>query len=220
VSSETPAEAGAIQLPGILLVLSGPSGAGKSSIAQGLLEQTPELAFSVSHTTRTRRDGEVEGRHYHFIDEPSFRSMAARGEFLEWAKVHDRLYGTAAGPVRRTLGSGRDVLLDIDVQGAAQVRNQYPEAVGVFVLPPDFQALRSRLMGRSTDSPEQIDRRLAIARQELQEFQHYHYIIVNRILDSAVSDVRAILDAERHRASRMDGEAVRVLDGFPRGSAT
>src|SRR5262249_38131764 len=156
--------------------------------------------FSVSHTTRPPRPGETDGREYFFISEPAFREMAARGDFIEWATVHGRLYGTAAAPIRQALVRGEDVLLDIDVQGARQVRRGGPRAVTMFVLPPGSGPLRDRLAARGTENAEQLARRLARAREEAAAWAEYGYLIVNDELERAAEDLRAIVLAERCRA--------------------
>lgn len=197
-------------------MLSAPSGAGKSSITKIVLNRTSGLEFSVSRTTRPIRPGEQEGREYHFVDETAFRAMAARGEFLEWAEVHGRLYGTAAAAAAAVLDTGRDLLLDIDVQGAAQVRVRFPGSIGIFILPPDYETLRSRLRGRGSETPEQVAGRLAIAQREAVEHVHYDYIVVNRDLDEAAAEVGAIILAERRRAARMAAVAAGILGTFPK----
>jgi guanylate kinase len=199
---------------GILFVLSGPSGTGKTSIARLVLERTSGLVFSISCTTRPRREGEVEGRDYFFIEEERFSSMAAKGEFLEWAAVHGMSYGTPVEQVRRVVESGRDILLDIDVQGAAQVRLKRPDAASIFILPPDFETLRARLAGRRTESPAQVGRRLAVALAESAEFERYDYVVVNRELERTAEEVRAIVLAERRRTGRVKDEGVAILDSF------
>ena len=199
---------------GLLFVMSAPSGTGKSSLARRVLDRTEHLAFSVSHTTRAPRSDERDGREYHFIDEKQFRAMVSRDEFLEWAEVHGSLYGTSGGPARRILESGRDLLLDIDVQGAAQVRRSLPEAVTIFILPPDFETLRQRLVARGMDPPAQLERRLAAARAEAGEFRRYDYVVVNHDLDQAAEEVRSVVISERRRTSRMEEAAQEILATF------
>jgi guanylate kinase len=208
VSQEAPKQ-------GIIFVLSAPSGAGKSSIARAVLARTSGLRFSVSHTTRPRREGESDGREYHFTEESTFREMAAHGEFLEWAEVHDRLYGTASGPVMKLVASGQDVLLEIDVQGAGQVRESCRGSVSIFIVPPDYATLERRLSGRGSDSPVQIARRLAAAREEMAHESDYDYLVINRDLEEAAEDVRSIVLAERRRNARMRPEVERVMKSFP-----
>jgi guanylate kinase len=200
---------------GILLVISAPSGTGKSSIVRGLMASVPGIRFSVSFTTRPRRAGEEDGREYRFVDDARFDAMVASGAFLEWAHVFARRYGTGREETEAALGRGEDLLLDIDVQGARRVRESGIPAVSVFLLPPDFETLESRLRSRASDDEGQIARRLALARQEAAEFRHYDYLVINDELERAVADLRSIVLAERLRRSRLEAEAERVLATFP-----
>ncbi|MBZ0269370.1 guanylate kinase [bacterium] len=197
--------------PAFPLVLSGPSGAGKTSVAMWLLETDPAMVSSVSCTTRERRGAEVEGIDYFFIGESEFLSRRDRGEFVEWALVHGNLYGTPRGFLDRQVGQGRSVLLDIDVQGAMQIRASREDAVLVFLMPPSLEVLEQRLRGRSTDSDEVIERRLAAARREMRTASAYDYVLVNHDLARTQQAVQAIVEAERCRAAR-------VLDGSRRES--
>ncbi|MEM8663276.1 MAG: guanylate kinase [Pseudomonadota bacterium] len=195
---------------GILVVLSSPSGAGKSTLARLLLEQDRGLTLSVSVTTRQRRPSEVDGVHYHFVTARDFDRMLDRGELLEWAEVHGNKYGTPRDPVEQALCEGRDVLFDIDWQGADQMRAALPDdLVSVFVLPPSGEELRARLIRRAEDDEATIAKRLANAREELTHYADYDFVIVNDELQTALASVRAIVDAERHRRRRLAG-----LDGF------
>lgn len=187
---------------GILFILSAPSGAGKTTLSRHILERTPNLKLSISYTTRTPRPGEIEGRDYHFIEESRFVQLRADGAFAEWAEVHGLLYGTAREPLDTALAQGKDFLLDIDVQGAHQLRTAYPEAVSVFVLPPSWDELENRLRSRGTDHKEVIARRLQRAREETQELGNYDYVIVNDHLERATSLLSAIIQTERIRVSR------------------
>jgi guanylate kinase len=201
---------GALSRRGLMFVLSSPSGAGKSTLARLLLSEDKNLEISVSVTTRARRPSEVEGRHYHFIDKPSFDRMREHGELLEWAEVHGNSYGTPKAPVEKALAQGRDVLFDIDWQGTEQlsaIEAVKPDLVRVFVLPPSFPELRARLERRAEDASETIERRLANARVEIGKWGQYDYVIVNRDLDSSFPEVRAILTAERIRRDRVTGLA-------------
>lgn len=190
--------------PPFPLVLSAPSGAGKSTLARRLMERRADLAFSVSATTRAPRPGEVDGVHYHFVDRPAFERMIEEGALIEWAAVHGNLYGTPVSEVERARGAGRHLLLDIDVQGAEQVRARVPDAVLVFVLPPSGEVLAERLAGRGTDAADVRRRRLAAALGEVRRAPAFDYVIVNDELDRAADDLEAILDAEAHRARRVD----------------
>ncbi len=200
---------------GTLFVISAPSGTGKSSLARGLLARVEGLEFSVSYTTRPRRAGEEDGREYHFVPDERFDAMIAAGGFLEWAEVFGRRYGTGRGATEAALASGRDILLDIDVQGARKVRDSRFEAVFVFVLPPDFPALVKRLRSRGSEDEAQIARRLSRARQEAEEYRHYDYVVINDDLERAVGDLCSIVQAERQRTSRLEREADRILATFP-----
>ena len=198
---------------GVLFVLSSPSGAGKSTIARKLLAAEPELAMSVSATTRAIRPGEVDGRDYHFVDIEHFREMVADNAFLEWAHVFDERYGTPRAPVDAMLASGKDVLFDIDWQGAQQLHQiAGGDVVRVFILPPSMEELHRRLTNRRTDSAEIIDRRMARAASEISHWDGYDYVLVNDDVESCFEKVRTILAAERLKRSRQTG-----LIGFIRG---
>lgn len=188
---------------GNLFVISAPSGAGKSTILSRLLPQLPGLTFSVSHTTRPPRPGEKDGREYHFVNRPAFEKMRADQAFLEWAEVHGNLYGTSRQAVLAQQSLGLDVFLDIDVQGARQLREQNNTgAIFLFITPPSRQELERRLRERGTDSEETVRLRLANARQEMQDSGRYDYLIINDRLAEAVEDLRSIIIAERCRARR------------------
>jgi len=188
---------------GILLVVAGPSGVGKGTMIRGLRERHPCLEWSVSCTTREPRAGEVPGRDYHFVSREEFLRMMRNDELLEWAVVHGTdLYGTPRGPVEEALRAGRDVVLEIDYQGARSVRRALPEAVLVFVAPPDIDSLLARLQGRNTEDPEAVARRLRSAHIEFQHMGMFQYLIVNDRLEAAIDALEAIYLAERHRLSR------------------
>jgi guanylate kinase len=188
---------------GILFIISAPSGAGKTTLASRLFQEAPDLRPSISYTTRAPRTGEVNGRDYHFVNEEQFVQMRNAGAFAEWASVHEFYYGTPRAPVDDAITQGRDLLLDIDVQGATQLKATYPEAVSLFVLPPSWHELERRLRGRGTDTEAVITRRLHRAREEAREFSAYDYWIVNDNLERAVSLLHAILTAERARVARL-----------------
>ena len=181
---------------GRLFVVSAPSGAGKTSLVNKLLEDDPQLQLSISHTTRTRRPTEAEGREYHFVSAAQFRQLEARGEFLEHARVFDNLYGTARMFVEQQLQAGRDVLLEIDWQGARQVRAHMPQCVSVFILPPSRQALAQRLARRATDIAEVIARRLADAATDMSHYREFDYVVVNDDFAQAVADLKRIIAAQ------------------------
>jgi guanylate kinase len=184
---------------GLLLVISAASGAGKSTLCRRLLRCRRDLQFSVSVTTRMPRPGEVDGKDYFFVSEAAFHAMRRRGDLLEWAVVHGHHYGTPRGFLNRTLHSGRNVLLDIDVQGAMQVKRRFPEAVLVFITTPSFNDLEKRLRGRRSESEAQIRRRLADARRELKSLPRYDYHVVNDRIADACKRLDAILTAEAMR---------------------
>lgn len=200
---------------GLLLVLTGPSGAGKSSVVKALLAAEPGLRFSVSHTTRPARPGERDGIDYRFVSERDFDAVRAAGGFVEWAMVHGHLYGTAHGEIEGALKSGEQVLLDIDVQGAEQVKRRFPQAVSIFMLPPDFAALEARLRGRRTESDEALAKRLRTACAEVRQYERFTYALVNDRVETAASEVRAILTAERARVERRRGALEAILATFP-----
>jgi len=189
--------------PAFPLVLSGPSGAGKTSVAAWLLETDPDIVLSVSCTTRAKRGREVEGIDYCYVGESDFLGRRDRGEFVEWALVHGNLYGTPSSFLDRRIAGGKVVLLDIDVQGAMQIRKSRSDAVLIFIMPPSLAALEERLRGRHTDSDEVIERRLKAARQEMGTAPQYDYLVVNHDLEGTREAVQAIVSAERCRASRV-----------------
>jgi len=178
---------------GRLIVISAPSGAGKTSLVKKLLEDLPTLELSISHTTRKRRPTEAEGREYHFVTVPQFKALEASGEFLESARVFDNLYGTSRGFVEERLAAGRDVVLEIDWQGARQVRTRMPQCVSVFVLPPSRAALAERLARRATDSAEIIVRRLADAGADMSHYGEFDYVVVNDDFARAVAELKRII---------------------------
>jgi guanylate kinase len=204
-------------LAGILFIISAPSGSGKSTLVSELRKYQDGLQFSVSYTTRAPRGSEVDGREYHFITRDEFERMVAAGEFLEYADVFGNYYGTARRSLDEAEREGKDLLLDIDVQGAAQVRERMPQAVSIFVMPPTPEILATRLRNRSRAEghveEEVIDRRLAKARQEIENYRQYVYILVNDILDRAVEELAAIVLAERIRRDKspIDAEAARRI---------
>jgi len=184
---------------GLLLVISGPSGVGKGTLCQALCRQIDSIVLSVSATTRPPRAGEEDGVHYFFVSPERFQEMIARDELLEWAQVYQDYYGTPRGPVTRLLADGRDVILEIDVQGALQVKEKAPEAVLIFICPPSVAELERRLRRRGTDSEEQIVNRLEWARTELEAVPKYDYVVVNDHLEAAVAKIKAIIVAEKCR---------------------
>jgi guanylate kinase len=192
-----------IRRRGTLFVVSAPSGAGKTTLCREMRLRLNDLAYSVSVTTRAPRPGEIDGSDFRFVSEPAFRAMLDRGELAEWATVHTNLYGTPAAPLEAALRDGRDVLLDIDTQGAAQLRARYPEAVLVFIVAPSMRELEQRLRERRSDGEPEIARRLARAREEVALWRRYDYLIVNRDVKEAIEQLESIIQAERCRVARL-----------------
>jgi guanylate kinase len=186
-----------METPGNLFCVAAPSGAGKSSLVKALLELDSHLVVSVSHTTRPPRGQEVHGREYWFIDEPAFRDMIDRGEFFEWAQVHGNLYGTSRKAIEERLMQGMDVVLEIDWQGALQIKQLFPHAVLIFILPPSWQELEQRLRRRGEDGAEVIATRLANARLEVAQAQHFDFVIVNSLFETALFDLKAVVHSQR-----------------------
>jgi len=201
------------------VVLAAPSGTGKTSIARSLVESGPEFVFSVSATTRPMRPGEQDGKDYHFMDEASFQAMIRRGELCEWAGVHGYFYGTPGRNLDEARGRGEYAVLDIDVQGARQIRASVPDALLIFLLPPSAQVLARRLTGRATEGPEQMAERLRNAVGELEAAGVFDYVVVNDDLKGAVRQVKEIVRAERHRTSRaldLAGDVGRLKEDIER----
>ncbi|HHH39715.1 MAG TPA: guanylate kinase [Sedimenticola sp.] len=182
-----------------LYIVSAPSGAGKTSLLKALLERDPGIVVSVSHTTRAMRPGEVDGRDYHFVTLARFEALVEEGAFLEHARVFDNFYGTSEAGIREQLGAGLDVVLEIDWQGARQVRKRFPEAVSLFIVPPSREALRQRLSGRGQDSDEIIERRMRDAVAEMSHYPEYDYLIVNDRFDEALAQLQAVVTSQRLR---------------------
>lgn len=188
----------------LVIVVSAPSGGGKTSLCEEAVRRIPDLVHSVSFTTRPPRSHEVNGRDYYFVNEATFQRMVESGDFAEWASVHDHLYGTSKRLLEANMAAGKDVILDVDVQGAAQLRQQYPEGVFVFMLPPSWDMLEGRLRARRSDASEEIERRLKKAREEIKCFNEYEYVIINDVLERAVGDLCAIIAGERCRSFRLN----------------
>jgi guanylate kinase len=203
---------------GHVFVVAAPSGAGKSSLVNALLKQDESIRLSVSFTTRAPRPGETHGREYHFVSREEFAAREAGGEFLETAEVHGNRYGTSRSWIEQQLADGRDVLLEIDWQGAQQVRRLFPRAISVFILPPSMQALRARLRQRGQDRPDEIDRRLDAARGEMAHAPEFDYVIINERFEQAVSELAAIVTAARLRFGSQAARAEELFDrlGIPR----
>lgn len=185
-----------------LIIISAPSGTGKTSIVSALTESDSQLSLSISHTTRRPRPNEIDGQDYYFVDRDVFQTMLSRGEFLESAEVYGNLYGTSHKWVKESLASGQDVLMEIDFQGAQQVRKIFPQAISIFILPPSYEKLEERLKQRGQDDQKTISRRLASAREEVSHLNEFDYVVVNGDLQEAIKDVSCIIRAERLRIMR------------------
>jgi guanylate kinase len=196
---------------GSLFIVSAPSGAGKTTLCQQLTSFLPDIRQSVSFTTRPPRRGEVNDKDYTFIGEEEFRKLIADGEFLEWAKVHGNLYGTSRSRLEKLREEGNDAILDIDIQGARQVRAADGHGVSIFILPPSLSVLRARLASRMSNSPEEIELRMNRAKEEIMEYKNYDYVIVNKVFGEALERLKAVVIAERSRADRVDPEWMRNI---------
>jgi guanylate kinase len=201
-------------VPGNLFIVCAPSGAGKTSLVAELLKREPSIGLSISYTTRKPRDGEADGREYHFVDRGEFERMIASSDFLEHALVHGNYYGTSRRWIERETAAGHDVLLEIDWQGAAQVRKLFPGLVGIFILPPSLQELRRRLQARGKDSPETIERRLSNAREEISHVLEFEYIIVNDRFEQALEDLLAVVRASRVARGPQSLRHSKLIDEF------
>jgi guanylate kinase len=197
---------------GILFVISAPSGAGKTTLCKEIIDFFPSLRHSVSYTTRPRRAGETEGVDYHFVSRTVFDAMIEQGSFAEWAEVHGNRYGTAVATLERYRSEGHDVLLDIDCQGARQLKTTFGQGVFIFILPPSLDELQRRLTGRNTDAPDVIARRFANARDEIREALWYDYLVVNDDLPQALTELKAIVIAEGCRTAPRQNIIVRILE--------
>ncbi len=200
---------------GTLIVISAPSGSGKTSLANRALEEIPKLRFSVSHTTRKPRPGERDQVEYFFVSEKEFEEMIGQGTFLEHARVYGNYYGTSRAFVDEQLSVGYDVLLDLDVQGAAQVKKSYPEAILVFVFPPSLEVLKTRLKNRGLDDPSIIDKRLRIAKKEIQRYTDYQYLIINREIEESLVELKSIIQVAGCRLEKRKDLAAEIIKTCP-----
>ena len=201
-------------MAGNLFIVCAPSGAGKTTLVDALLEREPGIRLSISYTTRAPREGERDGVDYRFVDKARFEAMIAAGEFLEHAHVHGNHYGTSRKWIEQEIAGDHDVLLEIDWQGAAQVRKLFPQLIGMFILPPSMQELRRRLQGRGKDSPETIERRIAGAREEISHVLEFEYIIVNDRFEQALEDIRSVVRAARASRARQSIRLAKLIDEF------
>ena len=196
---------------GLLLVVSGPSGAGKGTICKALLNKNDQIKLSVSATTRKPRNGEVHGVNYFFIEKEEFTKMIENGEFLEYAQIYDNFYGTPKAAIIECLEKGQDVILEIEMQGARQIKEVYPEGVFIFVLPPSLEELKSRIVGRGTETKEEIEKRFSCAFEEINQIVNYDYFIVNEDIEKSVNDVESIICAEKNKVIRYKNN---IIDKF------
>ena len=203
---------------GTLFVVSSPSGGGKGTLIRQVLAVVPNLSYSVSYTTRAPRLGEVDGREYFFVTRDIFDEMVAAGEFLEWACVHGNFYGTSKSQIIEETLRGADIILEVDVQGAASVRRLLMDSVSIFILPPSYEVLKRRLIARGTDSPEELEVRLRNAPDELKQYAVFDYVIINDELDRAVGQLASIIAAERVRCMRQEGLVREVIEQFKSNS--
>jgi guanylate kinase len=203
--------------PGNLFAVAAPSGTGKSSLVKALLELDSHLVVSISHTTRQPRGQEQDGREYHFVDEPTFRAMVGRGEFVEWAAVHGNQYGTSRGAIEDRITGGQDVVLEIDWQGALQIKRLFPNAVLIFILPPSWDELQSRLERRGEDDGEVIAKRMENARVEVAKASQFDFVIINALFETALFDLKAIVHSQRlkYAALRRARPAIFAALGLP-----
>jgi guanylate kinase len=201
-------------MKGILFIISSPSGGGKGTLIREVLRTVPNIGYSVSFTTRARREGEVDGTHYNFVSHAEFENLIEQGEFLEYALVHDNYYGTSKTQVEKEVSAGRDIILEIDVQGADLVREKTSETVEVFILPPSFEVLQARLIARQTDSPETVELRLKNSLGEVQQYEKFDYVIINDEVIKAVTDLQSVIYAERCRRARQAEAVEKILETF------
>jgi len=202
---------------GLLFIVAAPSGAGKTSMVRALLKNDPSIRLSISYTTRPPRPGEVDGKDYHFVSKDTFLDMAGRGEFLESAEVYGNHYGTSQPWIAGEIAAGRDLLLEIDWQGAAQVKRHFPDAVSIFILPPSLTALRNRLNNRGQDNQEVIEKRMAAACDDISHAGEFDYIIVNDDFDQALLDLTAVVKASRLVTSRQTFKLASLFEAFGKG---
>lgn len=197
---------------GTLFIIAAPSGAGKTSLVKAIIEQVDNTEVSISHTTRNSRHDEIEGKAYYFTDENEFKNLINQNEFLEYAKVFDNYYGTSRKWVEQALASGKNIILEIDWQGAKQVKSSLRGSVGIFILPPDYLTLRTRLVDRQNDEQEIIDRRMSAAREEISHFKEFDYIVINDDFEQALTEIKTIISATNLGSCRQSGFYERFVD--------
>jgi len=205
-------------MKGNLIIISSPSGGGKGTLIKEILDRVPNLGYSVSLTTRAPRFGEEDGRHYHFVSKEEFQKEIAEGGFLEYAEVHGNLYGTSKSQIERITESGRDVILEIDVQGAEAVMAQVPDSVSIFILPPSFETLRARLTARATEGSNDLDVRLRNSHYEVSRYSRFKYVVINDEVHTAAGKLASIVVAERQLCDRQSESIQGILDSFERSN--
>ncbi len=213
-SKQQPVTTKTICRQGLLIVVSAPSGAGKTSLLRAAIDADDQLGFSVSYTTRQPRAGEIDGEHYHFITDEEFKARIEQGDFLEHAEVFGNLYGTSRSATIQALESGRDLILEIDWQGARNIRQHKQDCISIFIIPPSLDELRSRLQSRGKDSPEVIQRRMAEAQAELSHWHEYEYLIINDDFDQARKQMNTVIDAARLHRHQQEGKVRALLEGL------
>ncbi|MBI5374594.1 MAG: guanylate kinase [Candidatus Schekmanbacteria bacterium] len=188
---------------GLLIIVSAPSGSGKTTILNHIISKIPQTKYSISYTTRTKRPGEKEGKHYHFIDNDAFSKKITQGVFLEWARVYDNCYGTSKKDISKLISKGYDVIMDLDTKGACNVKKLFGNAVLIFLLPPSINELNKRLKSRNSDSPDEIKKRIGMAMNEISHIPEYDYVVINDSLTHAVSAIKSIIISEKKKVSRI-----------------
>lgn len=201
-------------MSGILFIISSPSGGGKGTLIKEVLKTVPKIGYSVSYTTRKMREGELHGRDYFFVEKGQFQELIENGEFLEYAEVHGNFYGTSISQIKNETEKGRDIILEIDTQGAESVKNQLPEAVGVFILPPSFEVLKQRLISRETESREDLHLRLKNSKTEVSHFTDFDYVIINDDKAVAADELKSVIIAERLKQVRQTAKIEAIINTF------
>lgn len=199
---------------GAIYIIASPSGGGKGTLIKEILQRVANIGYSVSYTTRKMREGEVHGQHYFFVSKEEFENLIKQDEFLEYAEVHGNYYGTSKTKVLEETEKGRDIILEIDVQGAEIIKQKLPEAIGIFILPPSFEVLKERLINRQTETVEDLAIRLKNSRSEVEEYKDFEYVVINEVVEKAVLELESIVLAERLKTKRQEDEIKKILQTF------